>query len=392
MDAIELSSVDDYKVIDCDCHIIEPYDLWTSRVSSRWGDLVPHVEWNENTRQDVWVGGISAYAAAAGPAMAGFSKWPPARPATLKDAHPATYDVKERLKLMDEHGIWAEVLYPNVGGFGGGSYMQIKEAQLRLECIQAYNDFLIEYGSIAPSRFIANAALPFWDVEASVAELARCHEIGHRGLIFSSFPDRYGQPNIASSHWDPIWAAASERDMPVNFHIGSGGIGDTPSGFDGNPEDINWAIISSGIFTSNVSAILDVILGGVCERFPDLSFVSVESGIGWVPYVLEVMDWQWRSGNLPEKYPSRLLPSEYFRRQWYACFWFERAGLTSAVELLGTDRVLYETDFPHPTSQSPGPASVAVSPRQYISEVMSAFSEETRRKILHENAAALYHC
>ena len=389
---IDQDSVNDYKVIDCDCHIIEPYDLWTSRVSPRWGELVPHVEWNEKAQQDMWLGGISAYAAAAGPAMAGFSKWPPARPATLEEAHPSTYDVKERLKAMDDYAIWAEVLYPNVGGFGGGSYTQIKEPQLRLECVQAYNDFLIEYASAAPERFIANAALPFWDIEASIAEVARCHEIGHRGILFSSFPDNYGQPNIASTHWDPIWATVSEREMPVNFHIGSGGIGDTASGFEGNPENINWAILSSGIFVSNVGAILEVILGGVCDRFPELQFVSVESGIGWIPYVLEVMDWQWRNGNLPKLYPSRLLPSEYFRRQWFACFWFERAGLASAIELLGADRVLYETDFPHSTCQAPGPASVGVKPQQYIAETMSGLPEETRRKVLHDNAAALYRC
>jgi predicted TIM-barrel fold metal-dependent hydrolase len=86
-----------------------------------------------------------------------------------------------------------------------------------------------------------------------------------------------------------------------------------------------------------------------------------------------------------------LLPSEYFRRQIYGCFWFEEEGAMYALERLGPDNILYETDFPHPTSMSPGPASAAVSPRQFIAEAFAGLPEETTRKVLHDNAARLYH-
>jgi predicted TIM-barrel fold metal-dependent hydrolase len=141
---------------------------------------------------------------------------------------------------------------------------------------------------------------------------------------------------------------------------------------------------------SNANAVVDTIFGGICERFPNLSFVSVESGVGWVPFLLEAMDWQWENCGLRVEHPDNLLPSEYFRRQFYACFWFERGTLPAAIKSVGEDNILYETDFPHPTSQSPGPASAGVPAKVYIDQVMADLPETTIRKILHGNAAKLY--
>jgi hypothetical protein len=85
-----------------------------------------------------------------------------------------------------------------------------------------------------------------------------------------------------------------------------------------------------------------------------------------------------------------LTPSEYFRRQIYACFWFEREMLPPAIELY-PGNILYEMDFPHPTSMSPGPATPAVPPRQYASDVLGKLPKDVARKLLHDNAARVYH-
>jgi predicted TIM-barrel fold metal-dependent hydrolase len=384
-------AVDDFKVIDADCHVVEPYDLWTSRVSSKWGDDVPRVVFDEKVQQDVWTIRGESYASAVAPAMAGFDKYPPERPKTLAEAPIATVDVKERLKLMDEYGIWAEVLYPNVGGFGGGAWMNLKDPDLRLACVSAYNDFLIDYAEPAPDRFIANCSIPFWDLPAALKEVKRARELGHRGILFSSHPQNYGAPHIADKHWDPLWALAQDMGMPINFHIGSGGVGDFGVGdYEPNGPNINYVIDSSLLFLTNANAVANVICSGVCERFPQLNFVSVESGVGWIPFLLETLDWQWENAGMPHFKPEAMLPSEIFRRQWYACFWFERGTVASAIEAIGEGHILYETDFPHPTSMAPGPASSSLPPREFISEVFSDFSTETTKKILHDNAAALY--
>jgi predicted TIM-barrel fold metal-dependent hydrolase len=143
---------------------------------------------------------------------------------------------------------------------------------------------------------------------------------------------------------------------------------------------------------ANVKVIANLITGGVCHRFPDLKFVSVESGIGWIPFALDHLDWQWKNCGVPEEHPEYdLLPSEYFKRQMYGCFWFEDGTVKAAVDQCGADWILYESDFPHPTSMSPGPATAAVEPRQYIADTLGDLPDDVLRKILHDNAAKLYH-
>ncbi len=386
--------VHDLRVIDADTHVVEPYDLWTSRVDGRWKDDVPTVGWSEEKGQDVWMLGGVPFASATSAAQAGWHEFPPSRPPRLSDADPATWDARERVRAMDRYGISAQVLYPNVAGFGGGRYLQIADSELRKRCVAIYNDWLTEWTSVAPERFIMNCSIPFWDIDAALEEMTRCFELGHRGIVFSSQPHRFGQPHIADPHWDPIWARAQELRMPINFHIGGGGIGDFQWQLDsyaGNGLRTNYAINSTLIFLSNAQAVVDVIMGGVCARFPELSFVSVESGVGWVPFILETMDWQWCSTGLHRERPDRLLPSEYFRRQFYACFWFEQQSLQAAIDVIGTDRLLYESDFPHATSQWPGPASFGTSVGDYVGRALGAYPAETIEKIVHGNAARLYH-
>jgi predicted TIM-barrel fold metal-dependent hydrolase len=383
---------DTMQVIDCDTHIVEPYDLWTSRVPARDRDKVLQVVWNEDRHQDVWfVPGHEPIFAGAQIAMAGWREYPPDRPPRLQDAARETWDVRPRLRYMDEVGVHAQVLYPNIAGFGAGNYMLIEDADLRLRSVQIYNDWLVEWTSADPSRFIMTCAVPFWDVEASVREIRRCQDMGHRGILFSSHPDWFGQPHIADSHWDPIWSLAQDLELSINFHIGSGGAGEVDTGYEPNGPRINYAILSSQLFMTNAAAIVHTIAGGVCQRFPNLQFVSVESGIGWIPFFVEAMDWQWKNTGLHKYQGDRLLPSEYFRRQFYSCFWFERGTIEHAIAALGADRILYETDFPHPTCQSPGPATEGRAASEYIADALKSVSDDDRRLILHDNAARLYH-
>ncbi len=84
-----------------------------------------------------------------------------------------------------------------------------------------------------------------------------------------------------------------------------------------------------------------------------------------------------------------LLPSEYFRRQIYGCFWFEEEAARFAIERF-PDSVLFETDFPHPTCQHPGPASIGVPPGEYATKALAGLADDIVAKVLHDNAAKLY--
>jgi uncharacterized protein len=385
------SVVSQIPIIDTDTHVVEPPDLWTSRVSARWGELVPHVRWDDAAGIEAWFIGDQRLGPAAGAAMAGWHEYPPEHPPRLSDADPATWDAKARLARMDSYGIQAQVLYPNVALFDASTIVGMNDAALRLECIRAYNDFQVEWGSAAPDRFVATTTLPFWDMDATLAEIDRCAARGHRGIVFTQDPAHFGLPGLTDRHWDRMWASAQEKGLPVNFHIASG---DTSLLGSLNPEDgrhAGYASLGVQFFMGNARTIAQLVCGGICHRFPDLNFVSVESGIGWIPYALAALDWQWRNCGVAEEHPEYdLLPSEYFRRQIYGCFWFETDTATFAIEALGADNVLYETDFPHPTSMSPGPASAAQAPNEYIEAALGHLPEATLRKVLHDNAARLY--
>ncbi len=103
---------------------------------------------------------------------------------------------------MDAEGICAQVLIPNVGGFGSGDLLERKEPALMLECVRAYSDFLVDWCSADPERLLPVAAMPFWDVEACVAEVERAVAQGHRAVLACSQPDAWGEPALADRTWE----------------------------------------------------------------------------------------------------------------------------------------------------------------------------------------------
>lgn len=394
-----LEDLEQTPIIDVDSHISEPPDLWTSRVSVRkWGDLVPHVKWVENRSFNIGIGAEPGLAWFVGDEMISVAPAgaagkdllrliPPDKPADYEETHPAAYIATERLKLMNECGIYAQAIYPNVAGFGAQQFLhKIKEPELRIELVRAYNDFLYEWASVAPARFILNCAVPFWDVQETVREIRRCKDMGFRGILFASRPHLHGQPWIGERHWDPLWDVATECDMPINFHIGTGNTEDFFKPLPGMTRRTIFTTACALIFLSNAHALVELVMSGVLQRYPKLRFVSVESGIGFLPFVMEAMDHEFLACRMWEERPEfELLPSEYFRRHIYSCFWFEESGPKRLIDYLGEDRVLFETDFPHTTKLYP-----ASSVKAHIARSLGEHKPATRRKLLAENAAELY--
>jgi predicted TIM-barrel fold metal-dependent hydrolase len=379
---------DRFAVIDVDTHLTEPPDLWTSRVPAAMQDQVPRIV--HQGGRDLWVAGDQFIGAPGAYSMAGFDGVIPDMPKDFSEIPPAAYDAEARLAFLDEQGIRAQVLYPNVGGFGNGFFLRLGDRDVVAASVRAYNDFLTEWCSADRDRLLPVIATPFWDREFAVAEIERAAAMGHRAVNMCSQPQNYDEPPLGSAHWDPIWAAARATGLSVSFHIGGGGLGNLMEDVGGIGLQANLGKESAMMILDNMRCLGDLFFGGVCHRFPEVRFVSVESGVGWLPGVLEAFDWQWRNGGIGEEHPEYdLLPSDYFQRQVYACFWFERAAAVSAIERY-PDNILYETDFPHPTCQHPGPRTPAQRPRDYATESLGGLSDDVLAKVLHDNAAALY--
>jgi uncharacterized protein len=288
---------------------------------------------------------------------------------------------------MDELGVHAQIIYPGVVGLGGQNLADvIQDIELRTLCLEIFNDANAELQAESGNRLLPMALLPAWDVAASVREAERASTLGLRGVNITSDPQDVGAPDLANRAWDPLWETCGALGLPVHFHIGASlttmnYFGTYP--WDSHDDDIKLAIGGTLLFIGNGRVVVNIICSGMLERYPDLKVVSVESGIGWVPFILEALDYEMSENAPRQKAELSLLPSEYFKRQIYATTWFERRDLASVVRAVGEDNIMFETDFPHPTCLYPDPLKTAA-------ENMQDLSTSAQRKILSENASRLY--
>jgi predicted TIM-barrel fold metal-dependent hydrolase len=374
-------------VIDVDTHITEPGDLWTSRLPKKYLDKAPRIFRNPDTGMETWhIGGQETFLPVGFTAVAGWPEPFPAAPKNMDEVPAAAYDASARLEYMDRVGIWAMALYPNVGGFGSQAFLKLDDPDMMLACVQAYNDFLVDWVSPDPRRFIPVMATPFWDVEASVKEIERCAKLGHKGVLFSGEPQSHDMPCLANPHWNPLWAAAQASDLSISFHIGAGTFDDgfTPERMQNMGAGAMNGFTAISLFLDNGKQLTDLLFSGVLPRFPNLKFLSVESGIGFIPFILEAADYTFEYGQVRQQQPEfELKPSEYFHRQVYGCYIFEEHAPRELLGKIGADNVMFETDFPHPVS-------LYGNVREKIDAALGGASAEVRHKVLWENAAKLY--
>ena len=383
------------QIVDADTHLVEPPDLWTARMPSRWADMVPHVRWDEQHQEEAWFVGDQRLAPVAAAAQAGWSEYPPDHPRRWADADPATWDPKLRLGRMDEYGIHAQVLYPNVALFNSAMLQEVDEADVQLETVQAYNDYQTEFAQrrarSLPSDDVAAVLGPRRDA-AGDAALRRRRAQGHRLLP------------------GPVGIRAARLDRPALGPDVGGGAGDAPAGE--LPHRVGRHVAARPRRPSRQRAPRQLRVDGrvvLHGQRPHHRAVDLRRHLPPVPGTrlrlgrerhrvdpvrarlarLAVEELRCRTSSTPSTTCCRASTSQ---RQIYGCFWFERDTALFAIERLGADNVLFETDFPHPTSMSPGPATAAVAPDVLHRRGASAASpDDTLRKILHDNAARIYH-
>ncbi|OBB17649.1 hypothetical protein A5761_09840 [Mycolicibacterium setense] len=376
-------------VVDSDTHLTEPHDLWTKRAPGRLRDRLPRVEIVDGepswvVGRDLIVGraGASGVVARDGQKSKGtdWFAW------TIDEIHPGAHLVPERLQAMDQMGVWAQIVYPNAFGFAGTTMGKVDDDELRMACVTIYNDAMAEMQEESGGRLLPMAAMPFWSIDAAVAEAKRCAGLGLRGINTTSAPHEFGAPDYAESAWNPFWETCVEYQMPVNFHIGAASsdmdwYGAVP--WPSLAEDQKLGLGSAMMYLNNAKVLGNIIYSGVLERFPDLQVVSVESAVGWLPFLFEALEYQ--MGEMPRsKSHLSLTPLEYFQRQMYACFWFERKGINHVIDRLGHDKLMFETDFPHPTCTFPNGLDIAA-------EALAAVDDASvRADLIGNNAARLY--
>jgi predicted TIM-barrel fold metal-dependent hydrolase len=384
-------AIEDMLVVDADSHWSEPADMFTSRAPEKYRDQVPHVELVDGRPSWVFNGTTVGMFAAAAVIARDKTKSDDARVLTTwttEDVHQGAYDPKVRLETLDETGIDHQVIFPSTIGLGGQGLSQAGDPFLQRLTIEIYNDAMAEIQADSGNRLLPMPLMPAYSVEECVREVQRCHALGLRGVNMTSDPQDLGAPDLASHAWDPFWAACADLEMPVHFHIGASVTAMTFFGqypWASQKESTKLAIGGTMLFIGNARVVVNTILSGMFDRHPTLQVVSVESGVGWIPFILEALDYEMGENAKADLAALSKAPSEYFASNLYATFWFEnnRNRLPDLIEAVGEDRILFETDFPHPTCLYPDPLAT-------VKDKMETLAPETRAKIYGENARKLY--
>ena len=363
------------RIISVDDHVVEPPDLWTSRLPAKYQDRCPRVERDsavfnfeggEFTYQkgvpggaecDWWLYDDLVYPFPKLSAASGFETLD-VEPVTFDQIRPGGWKQGDRLADMTANHVDASLCFPNVlPRFCGQTFLEREDKELALLCVQAYNNWMIDEwcANDGRGRLIPLTLIPLWDPAAAALEVHRCADKGSFAVAFSENPYHLGLPSIHDKDrfWDPFLTACQETDTVVCMHIGSSSKMPTTS------PDAPFSVSSTITFANAMGSMCDYILSGVFVRFPRLRVSYAEGQVGWMPYIIERMDKIWAERgdasfgiDLPEP------PSTYIPGHVWGCIFDDEIGLKNR-DVIGMDQICFEVDFPHADSTFPHTLEVA---------------------------------
>ncbi len=359
---------DKFFMVSADGHVQEPNTLWHERVDAKFHERLPGI---------IFVPGAGSFQK-----TEGFRE-----PLKLRDIVWEGEDLLrnrsgktpgERISDLAADGVDAEVMFPNKGL----TMWATKDAEFSGAMCRAYNDWAWETFGLYNDRLAPMAAIAPADIPSAIEEIERCAALGFRGLSLPCKPV-WGAPdhndaNYNLREFDPLWACVSDADLPVTFHVSTGRDPRTSRSRGG--AIINYAVHS---LAPTMEPIANICASGVAEQFPKLRFGSIEAGIGWVPWALQAMDEAYRKHHMFVRPKLELLPSEYFKRQGFASFQDDKAGLDLAREHGLVDNFIWANDYPHHEGSWPHSAAA-------IERTMGNLTDGERAKILGLNSARIF--
>jgi predicted TIM-barrel fold metal-dependent hydrolase len=367
-----------YSIISADSHVVEPGDLWLKHIDRRYAERAPRLV-REETTDVFWCEGLPMIPVPATSAAGRDSNELRRNGRFEEDVFPGAYDPDARLKDMAADGVDAEVIYPT---FAMRMY-QIPDPDFKWAVFAAYNDWATEFCGAYPDRLKGVGMVFTEDVPRAVAELERIRKRGLVGAMTSIAPadrsdsgDPYrGQADYGQTDYDQFWAAAQDLGLPVSLHVVT------------EPKPLALKTMADHVlYTHSIQrSLASMVFGGLFARFPKLRVISAENDAGWVPYMLERMDYVFDRRRNSLDFAIRggdTLPSEYFRRHVALTFMRDATAVANRAAI-GLDNLLWSSDYPHNDSTWP-------HSRRVIAEMCAGVPEPEVRRIVRDNAAALY--
>lgn len=370
----------DVQIVSVDDHVIEHPNVWQDRLPAKFKEAGPNLI-RDAVNGDYWrfegeKAGNFALNAVAGRAKEDIAM----DPRSYDDMRDGCHDIEERIKDMDIEGVHAQLNFPNMPGFAGTTFAVAKDKELALACVEAYNDFIIdEWCAPYPDRQIPLMIMPWWDVDLMVKEIHRTADKGAKSFTFVELPHKLGLPSWHTDHWNPMLQAAQDRDMPISIHFGSGGA---PLGVSNEGMSTNFVVGISLFALNSAMATAELLCSPVFHNYPGAKFILSEGGIGWVPYMLERLDYVWDRHRWYNDINREVPPSSLWKTNMYAPFIYDDAGIFSR-HLIGVENIMFESDYPHSDSNWP-------HTRKMLEESLANVPDDEARLIAEGNARRVY--
>ena len=367
-------------VVDCDSHVMEPPDLWQNYIEPRFRDRAIRIAIDPADGLEVlmidnqpMLKGVLA--GLGGANLPRETLFVPGQKKYLDGCPPASYLPEERVRMRDEWGVSAGVVFPTVG-----ILWDTADDALALAYTRAYNNWLNDFATRARSRVIPIAHIAIQEPVSALAELKRCLKLGFKGIFLA--PETIGGRRFSHPDFDPIWRECEAAGIPVCLHVivrfnrAPGILGQFYQ-----PGEFRAVYgFALGGFAQVVPAAMTMIADGLFDRFPRLKVLCVEAGCGWAPYIMDRMDEKYE--HLGWTFPTKLKPSDYFRRNIWVVAEPEERTIGATMELLGPERVLWGSDYPHIDS--------TLDASRLIRESVAGLSPERRRMLLGTNASGVF--
>ena len=377
------------RIVDCDTHFTEPPDLWTARAPAGMKARMPRVVRIDNS--DQWFVGDRHFGSIGGNVIARDGNKLLGRLAfqNYDQINPGSYRVRERLVDMDAMGVWAQICFQNGGVTQVGSLLGLNDEPLAEAITLIYNDACKERMDESGGRINCMATLPYWDRALMNRELRRIIDMGIKGITLPDRPERVdrsspylGPDGKVSPFWEGVFDMCNATGLALNFHLNTS-LDANSAIWDNLGFDQKLPIHALLHHVGCAATMSNFMVSGLLDTYEDLKIGLIESGMGWVPFWLEAMEHQLDEFRTAQNRGLKRRPKDYFAKNFWVSYWFEDHAPRHLLEEIGIDRVMFETDFPHPTSLYPGVQDKLVA-------TLGGYDYATRKRVLESNAVELY--
>ncbi|MDE2596749.1 MAG: amidohydrolase [Sphingomonadales bacterium] len=372
--------MDDMVIISVDDHITEPATVFDNQLSGEAYATAPKLK-VKSTGSNYWeYQGRKIQSVALNAVTGRVREEYGMEPTNLDQLRKGCWDVDARVGDMDINGIAASLNFSSLCGMDGGLFLRSPDKKMGLTHLRAYNDWHIdEWCGAHPARFIPLGILPLWDMDETVKEVRRLADKGCFAVTMSENPTIGGMPGVHSGYYEPLFKALADNETALCLHIGTGNI--SPHCSPESPIEANIATMPMAV----AFGAADWLNLEALHRYPTLKLCFSESGIGWIPYLMERADYTHEQHHVwthSKQYYGDMKPSEVFRRNITSCFVDDAYGLRN-LDLIGEDNVCYEVDYPHSDAPWPNAPEILWKSAQFLTDAQID-------KITHLNAMRLY--